>query len=386
MSLVNDMLRDLDQRRAGEALTAGEQGLKPAQPSAVQEKSRWMQIAAGLALLLAILVGVWFFGGSTSTSKVDIEIPPVSSIQPTLVADESTAVAISIAPQPADLRAEPMNAETRGALADKQVEIQIAPAPLENREPLPSVLTDDNSDPRGENASALKTSKELIEQDSNTTDRPLPAEAAVAVADESQSIRSADVLSASEVDVIQVQEALKMLAEGDESGAFEALDAHVRIAPTAHQSRETLIKLLLSRGITERAGTLADAGLSLAPNHTGFKKAKARFFITQKNYLGATALLSTRAPEPSSDLEYHELLASAQLGAGDFMGAIQSYRQLLQFDGTQARWWYGHAVAHERVGNESTAKQSYEQALRGSSLSVSLRRNSEERVAALSAQ
>jgi Tfp pilus assembly protein PilF len=65
---------------------------------------------------------------------------------------------------------------------------------------------------------------------------------------------------------------------------------------------------------------------------------------------------------------------------------MQNYRQLLQFDGSQARWWYGYAVANDRLGNISVAKQSYEQALKGASLSVSLRRSSEERVAALAAQ
>ena len=79
--------------------------------------------------------------------------------------------------------------------------------------------------------------------------------------------------------------------------------------------------------------------------------------IADKNYESAASLLSARAPEPSSDLEYHELLASAQLGAGDFVGAMQNYRQLLQFDGSQARWWYGYAVANDRLGNISVAKQ-----------------------------
>ena len=387
MSLVNDMLRDLDQRRAGEALTAGGQGLKPAPLAAEQRQSRWMLITAGLILLLSVLVGIWFFGAATRTSKVDIAIPSMSSIQPTLVVEETPAAATSIGPRPADLSAELNRADKSQTLDEQQVAIQVSPeplAPLKNEEPLPSPSTGNNFVELNENNAGLSISNESVGEYTNTSDRSLSV--AEAAADESQSIRSVDVLSASEVDVVQVQEALKMLAEGDEASAFAALDAHVRAVPAAHQSRETFIKLLLSRGLTERAGTLADEGLLLAPNHSGFKKAKARYLIAGKNYLGAAELLSTRAPEPRSDLEYHELLASAQLGAGDFMGAIQNYRQLLQFDGTQARWWYGFAVAHDRVGNASTAKQSYEQALKGTSLSVGLRRSSEERVAALSAQ
>lgn len=406
MSLVNDMLRDLDQRRAGEALTASGESLKPAQPSAARPRARWLPIGVGLAASAAMVAGIWFFGSGTKTSEVAIAIPAETVVSSVGGVSTPASVAAAVGPQLDEVRTlidylgdssenemqlaveepltKPMSKPVTDLVAESLSEPLPEPPVLQAAtEPLISESSQAEIDLREASTGAPARAEQKAQEDAivaNTTAQPTTA------LDRPQTIRSTDELSANEVDVIQVQNALKLLANGNEEAAFDALSSHVRAAPAAHQSRETLIKLLLSRGQTARAGVLADTGLSIAPNHSGFKKAKARFLIADKNYESAASLLSARAPEPSSDLEYHELLASAQLGAGDFVGAMQNYRQLLQFDGSQARWWYGYAVANDRLGNISVAKQSYEQALKGASLSVSLRRSSEERVAALAAQ
>ena len=402
MSLVNDMLRDLDQRRAGEALTASGESLKPAQPSAARPRARWLPIGVGLAASAAMMAGIWFFGSGTRTSEVAIAIPAETVVSSVGEVSTPASVAAAVEPQLDEVRTV---SDYLGDSSENEMQLAVE-EPL--TKPVTDLVTESLSKPLPEPPVLQAATEPLISESSQAeidlreakTDAPSRAEqkaqenAIVAnttaqpttALDRPQTIRSSDELSANEVDVIQVQNALKLLANGNEDAAFEALSSHVRAAPAAHQSRETLIKLLLSRGQTARAGTLADAGLSIAPNHSGFKKAKARFLIADKNYESAAALLSARAPEPRLDLEYHELLASAQLGAGDFVGAMQNYRQLLQFDESQTRWWYGYAVANDRLGNVSVAKQSYEQALKGASLSVGLRRSSEERVAALAAQ
>lgn len=402
MSLVNDMLRDLDQRRAGEALTASGESLKPAQPSVARPRARWLPVGVGLAASAAMMAGIWFFGSGTRTSEVAIAIPAETVVSSVGEVSTPASVAAAVEPQLDEVRTvsdylgdssenemqlaveEPLTKPVSEPVAESLSEPLSEPPVLQAAtEPLISESSQAEIDLREAKTDAPSRAEQKAQENAivaNTTAQPTTA------LDRPQTIRSSDELSAKEVDVIQVQNGLKLLANGNEDAAFEALSSHVRAAPAAHQSRETLIKLLLSRGQTARAGTLADAGLSIAPNHSGFKKAKARFLIADKNYESAAALLSARAPEPRSDLEYHELLASAQLGAGDFVGAMQNYRQLLQFDGSQTRWWYGYAVANDRLGNISVAKQSYEQALKGASLSVGLRRSSEERVAALAAQ
>jgi Flp pilus assembly protein TadD len=85
----------------------------------------------------------------------------------------------------------------------------------------------------------------------------------------------------------------------------------------------------------------------------------------------------------SDDAEYHDLLASAQLSSRDYAGAIISYSGLVQYDGSQGKWWYGFAAAHDQLGNVALARQAYSRAMQYSNLSANLRRRSQERLGAL---
>src|SRR6056300_252219 len=99
MSLVNDMLRDLDQRRAGEALTASGESLKPAQPSAARPRARWLPIGVGLAASAAMMAGIWFFGSGTRTSEVAIAIPAETVVSSVGGVSTPASVAAAVEPQ-----------------------------------------------------------------------------------------------------------------------------------------------------------------------------------------------------------------------------------------------------------------------------------------------
>lgn len=199
-----------------------------------------------------------------------------------------------------------------------------------------------------------------------------------------QSVKEAPKFSNEQLDTIAVQEALRQISDGNIEDANETLANFIAINRYAHQSRETYAKLLMSRGYLEQANTLIDVGIELAPNHSGFKKVKARLLMSVGEIAEAVSLLINRAPDIADDSEYHDLLASAQLSSRDFSGAVISYRGLVQHDQTQGKWWYGFAAAHDQLGNLGEARQAYSQAMQYSNLSANLRRRSQERLGALS--
>jgi Flp pilus assembly protein TadD len=98
----------------------------------------------------------------------------------------------------------------------------------------------------------------------------------------------------------------------------------------------------------------------------------------------AASLLTRRAPTVSEDVEYHEILAAAQLASEDYEGARISYSSLVQQDRSKGNWWYGYAASSDFLGNRSVAAQAYNRAIQSFDLSPSLRRRSEERLAQLS--
>jgi len=174
-----------------------------------------------------------------------------------------------------------------------------------------------------------------------------------------------------------------LIADGQAEAAFPTLESYIIENRNAHQSRETYAKLLMSRGRIADASALINVGLGLAPNHTGFKKVKARLLMIEGDIPSAVTTLISRAPDIVDDSEYHDLLASAQLSSRDFAGAIISYRGLVEHDQTQGKWWYGYAAANDQLGNASVARQAYVKAMQLSNLSANLRQRSQERIVAL---
>lgn len=449
MSLVNDMLRDLDGRRASSEAVGGEQSLAPAQKT--QKKrglgGRWIFLLVAVAATAAVLswllpwgretqinrdytsqqvatqrtverhsplpseellesaddgrltrgvLGADSSGSSVSSDSAVAALSSASSAaSPAASSDTSSAAPASSGSPAFDESEEPSAARgiSQAAIRDQDS------GPAQTRSAEPAELqpnralaqSDANGVPKesaGNAAAGLMMQSEIAatqtEDDATLVRIPAQAKtqkgrASEEVADESVLRRSTE-MSVTQLDVVNVQEALALLAGGQEREAFAMLQDYVTATPGAHRSRETLVKLLLSRNELEQAFLLVDAGLALAPNHQGFKKAKARLLIAGNNPSAAAELLMTRAPEASSDIEYYELLTSTQLAAGDYDGAARNYRQLLQVDSTQARWWYGFALSQDRLGNSSSAKQAYEQALQGTALSANLRRAGERRL------
>ncbi|MEQ8954998.1 MAG: hypothetical protein RL120_12780, partial [Gammaproteobacteria bacterium] len=227
----------------------------------------------------------------------------------------------------------------------------------------------------------VTTEDELLVAEEIIPDVTLPiGEQGAAVA---ENIRTEVARTPEQQDTASVQDALRLIANNRMSDAFAVLEEAIADNRYAHQTRETYAKLLMSQGNVQGAASLVDAGLQLAPNHSGFKKVKARLLLNESNVAGAVDLLIRRAPEVSVDSEYHDILASAQLANRDYQGASVSYTSLVQFDQTQGKWWYGFAAAQDRLGNTRAARQAYARAMQQPNLSASLRQRSQERITLL---
>lgn len=434
MSLVNDMLRDLDERRRDTEGPATKVKLTPA-PDGRKPRRKFVIPVVLVALVLAAggagYVWLQINAGEGATRQLDIAIAPGLTSTPSvpLESPPSEPVAqntLNTSPVPAPDSASTTPAATIVAApavidpAPAVIEPSLADATPGNRPSAGEPLIDQvASQPTSEIGSAsalapppvaLPTEAELpmteSQQPSLSTSLPtsLDAEqetAQVATAESGQvadlaqtvslapnpalaeSVKAASALSPDEKDTLAVQDALRLLANNQTQEAFSRLEQQLQENPGAHQTRETYAKLLLNQGDNLLAQDLIETGLQLAPNHSGFKKVKARLMIASGDIEDAVALLESRAPSVASDLEYHEILASLQLASKDYRGAALSYTGLVQQDQTQGKWWYGFAAAQDAMGNESAARQAYSRAIEQPNLSTSLRRRSQDRLSRL---
>ncbi len=426
MSLVNDMLRDLDVRRR-EAPTRGlgSEKLVPATEGASIRSSRAKIVAlvASVGVLtLAVIVFLMVTQDGSSGSLAPVQITPNEEATETMVAADRTATASTAPARTATTRTAPAPDST-AAVALAPGESQARPtattaavavqdtAALSELEARLARLEQQNQALR-EQAQAQSSPSAPVEtdwqpQDWSVDTAPATAQAATRTLSQDtqaapvslqpevasstvapltaggSSSRSPRAMSFEDSDRQQVQLALEQWSSGQRLSALQTLDSFTFENAEAHRSRETLAKLLIQQGENERALQVVDMGLAIAPRFHGYRKIKARLLLGQGSAEDALALLNNSAPSVSADPEYHDLLATANLSSQRFDSAVVSYQMLLQHDETVGRWWYGLGASMDAQGRTSEAANAYERALRSGELSANLRQNSQQRLQAL---
>lgn len=438
MSLVNDMLRDLDERRRGPTATGlGAEKLVPVTNSGRAGRGLKMLISGVGFLMLAaavVFLGMQYFRPSEGFPELPLQAAlqqarqalPATAQDVAAGATVSTSVTVptevaNVSPvqttEQLELamitkRMEELEAQNRALL---EAQAQMAVRAAAETPALSSVATGEIQDAAQvgqlppaldqtvppENQIALDATSQAADlgaidpafADALAID---PAAADQGFADTaSQTIdpsaaqqsaapmRSPTELSFADQDKGKTQEALTLWGRNQRADAVAVLQGFIDANPQAHQSRETLAKLMLQQSDIAAVTILVQEGMAVAPEFAGYRKLQARLLLSGGQAQEAMQLLSIQPPPVSIDSEYHDLLATAQLSTMDFVSAAKSYQALVQQNRSEARWWYGLAAAFDGQGREAEALQAYQQALNLPSLSAGLRQRSEQRVTEL---
>lgn len=399
MSLVNDMLRDLDQRRRDADGATSPVKLTPASDFPASRKNRILFVVVSVLLALASGLGfVWYQLDSGETSQqLDIRPAVVSAgVDPesgVTVATEAQQIPVQdreavTDDSPGDAQAPDSNVVANTVVADQEETPGTAPVALEEKPAAPNardIAESISPSPlpveRDSDAGRQLASNQVASNGEVELDR---VDLTVPINSNTAPMKDAAAMSSEMRDTLAVQAALRMIADNRVTDAYAHLEQHILDNRYAYQSRETFAKLLLNEGELLAAYNLAESGLQQAPNHAGFKKIKARVLIADGQINDAVELLSSRAPAVAEDLEYHEILATAQLASRDYEGALISYSNLVQQNRSQGKWWYGFAFSQDSLGNDQVARQAYNRAIQQPNLSTNLRRHSQDRLAVLS--
>ncbi|PCH60667.1 MAG: hypothetical protein COC19_05620 [SAR86 cluster bacterium] len=426
MSLVNNMLRDLGRRKSDIRGSIDVAGLSPAGDFSETKKPVLLITALAVMTLLAVVLVYFYlqlYNSAPVYQEVNIDIVPSSQLNvggPEVTERIIEAVPVeserlATTPPPTQLSQSLLQA----AIGDSEVESMeiTAASPELNNGPISTVNTQIenvvesiaslNTVTANEERAAItevevtiptaaieesRQSQPSNEQVANRVRPDLDGTDAPAVAifevevGATAALKNAVVLNSQQQDLQIVQQALQLFNANRQTDSLALLENYLLVNPSAHQSRETLAKLILSRGQTQQALEIVAEGLAIASAHTGFKKLMARMMLADARPQEAANLLSTRAPAVEDDSEYYEFLATAQLSSKDNEGAIHSYKSLLQVDPTQGKWWYGWAYAQDSLGNNAAALQAYNRAMDQENLSPSLRQRSQRRIAVLGAR
>lgn len=177
------------------------------------------------------------------------------------------------------------------------------------------------------------------------------------------------------------REARRDLAEGRIPQALARLEAHLARDPQARETRLVLAGwYLMQADYALLAALLTPEALSASP---GLRQIAARHALATAEPEQAWTLLASQPPDVRTDPDYHALLAGIAQQTGRSDEAVRLWSALLEVDNARADWWAGLGIALDSRARPEQALAAYRQALALPGLALPLRQYAVQRTQAL---
>lgn len=352
MSLINDMLRNLEAKRPDDLARQNLQKEVRSLPPAPGRK-QWVPMVAG-ALSFAVLgVGVAWLSGMLPARHV--EVPPTVAASP--------AVEPPLVNVPAYAR--PAAAPVPGSRGDAR-------------------------------SPAAKTPPEASSGKSAPLPRPTPAGLAVPdplppqsrsvpnVAPESVKALAEGMSAAAKIEKKSVAEtpreradaeyrkAETALAAGRTAEAIGMMQAVLLIDPSHVNVRQALLRQLLAANKTTEAMKGLDEGLALYPGQTAWALSLARLQLEQGDLAAADKTLLRSQAHAENRADYAGFQGHLKARQGQMRQAVALYQRATQLAPGEGRWWLGLGLALDAEGKPHEAREAMQRALASGNLSSEL--------------
>ena len=166
--------------------------------------------------------------------------------------------------------------------------------------------------------------------------------------------------------------------------AVRSLQEALELYPGHLPAREVLVKIFEKGGKNGEAMYLLAEGLEIAPDYIVFKKNYARLLSSQGDYAAATKImLNGGLPAVEEDPEAHVILASLYQRLDESFLAAQTYRNLLVVWPQTGAFWVGLGGALEGQQLQPEAVECYQRALKTEKLRKDLLAYAQKRLRTL---
>lgn len=413
MSLINQMLQDLDERRAAHGV--GARLPNDVRPLPKAQVSHWpLGVAVGVGL--AVVLGAGFVATRDGATQYLASLFPAGAVAtPTLVPSATSVVPPAVAPPaPQQAMASPVvepavptaAPETVGeakrpavgmdvslrmadfveAAAELPAEIAAnsgpdspAPAPADKpgaRETKPAVVSSKAAATESPSVAAAKA-----------VDRSPPKPTAKAEekhGDASDKKRAGAVESAPVIERTpaagspheraenEYRKALAAVNQGRVPEAMDGLREALRQEALHTASRQLLVKLLLEAKNQDEAIAVLQDGLGAQPAQIGWAMSLARLQVDRGELDGAWRTLDYSLPAAGNSPDYLGFAANVLQRLGRYDEAAAQYRKATRLAPADGRWWLGLGWCLDTQGNAAEAREAFLRARQAGNLSPEL--------------
>lgn len=162
------------------------------------------------------------------------------------------------------------------------------------------------------------------------------------------------------------------LVAGRAGEALDALRAALKQDPGYVQVRQALLRLLLDQRKTEAAIAVLQEGLDLQPAQIGWAMSLARLQLEQGDPAVADKTLARSQAYAESSPDYAGFQGHLKSRLGAHRQAAAHYQRATRLAAGEGRWWLGLGLALEADGRAGEAKEALRRALASGSLSAEL--------------
>ena len=154
--------------------------------------------------------------------------------------------------------------------------------------------------------------------------------------------------------------------------AIEALRLSLRIDRVYVPPRQFLVRLLLEQRRVEDAMAVLQEGLELLPQQTGWAMSLARLQLERGNLPAADATLARSQGYAESSADYAGFLGLVKSRLNAPAAAVGHYQRAVRLAPGEGRWWLGLGLALEQDGRAGEAREAFRRAMASGSLNGDL--------------
>lgn len=404
MSLINQMLQDLDSRRAADQDRQGlHKEVRPVTAAVPRRGPGGLLAWGGGALLVGAGAAAAWLVLAPSAPQAPAPVPvPAAAAAPVAapVAATPPSAPVAVAPEP----------ESEPAL---QLAPVLAPAnPSSPRQPAPtppappaqpaasSPASAEKKAPAGKGATSVSVAKSedaaktasSAPGGGESVSRPAKAEpspaANVPAAPKGapqmasgpekieKNLRLATPRDRAEQ---EYRLAVQSLNSGRVTEAQERLRAALRQDPTHANARQLLVRLLLEQRAGDEARQVLAEGLEANPGQVTWAVALARLQAERGEVATALATLQKSAPAGQDYADFQGLYGNLLARQSRHKDAAEHYLAAARLNPGEGRWWLGLALALEADGRGGDAKEAFARARAAGNLPPELAAMAEQR-------
>jgi len=385
MSLINQMLKDLEQRGAGTSDNAPAEAAininRQLNPAKATRNNQLLLVKMGCTIVLLLGGAYWWIQSAQALSNNankdnDVAVSANQNSSPQLVTHhndlqvaynstrgETPLFATELKYQVSTIASKPSDAVKTTAYAMPEVVLQKKTALVPLAEPVKAI-----------EASELASQVSLI----NTT----PSEKSTVVGHASPKLPTKTNTDTRSVITKHIRpdqqsdnyyrQALSNLQQGRIAEAQDNLKLALEAKPSNQEARQTLAGLLLDNKRNDEAREVLAAGLAIAPEQTDFRMTLARLQVEDNNRAGALNTLKQGLAYAKNNADYQGFLATLLQRAERHEEAINYYMASLAINSGSPNALIGLGISLQAIGKLENAKEAFIRSQTNTSLSPEL--------------